>query len=38
MADTAHSHIDEAHYGGTRRDFLILTAGALGAIGTAITV
>ena len=38
MADTAHSHIDEAHNGGTRRDFLILTAGALGAVGAAITV
>jgi ubiquinol-cytochrome c reductase iron-sulfur subunit len=38
MADTAHAHIDEAHNGGTRRDFLILTAGALGAVGAAITV
>ena len=36
MADTAHSHISEAHDGGTRRDFLILTAGALGAVGAAI--
>src|ERR1051325_8687839 len=38
MADTAHADIDEAHGGGTRRDFLILTAGALGAVGAAITV
>lgn len=42
MADTAHSHIDEArggdNHGGTRRDFLILTAGALGAVGAAIAV
>ena len=38
MADLAHSHIDEAHDGGTRRDFLILTAGALGAVGAAITI
>ena len=42
MADTAHSHINEVHgdeaYGRTRRDFLILTAGALGAVGAAITV
>lgn len=38
MADTAHTHIDEAHDGGTRRDFLILTAGALGAVGAAIAV
>ena len=38
MADTAHSHIDEAHYGNTQRDFLLLTTGALGAVDTAITV
>src|SRR3954453_6728148 len=42
MADTAHSRINEVHgdegYGGTRRDFLILTASALGAVGAAITI
>ena len=38
MADTADSHLGETHDGGTRRDFLILAAGALGAVGAAITV
>jgi ubiquinol-cytochrome c reductase iron-sulfur subunit len=38
MADTAESHISGGHDGGTRRDFLILTAGALGAVGAAIAV
>lgn len=38
MADTADSHIPGAHGGETRRDFLILTAGALGVVGTAIAV
>ncbi len=39
MADTAHADIAQAHSGGgTRRDFLLLTAGALGAVGAAITV
>src|ERR1043166_4935605 len=38
MADTAHADIDEAHGDGTRRDFLILTASALGAVGAAITI
>jgi ubiquinol-cytochrome c reductase iron-sulfur subunit len=38
MADTAHAHIAGEHNGGTRRDFLLLSAGALGGIGVAITV
>ena len=38
MADTAHSHLTEAHGGGTRRDFLLLTAGALGAVGAAVAI
>src|SRR5579862_724428 len=38
MADTAHSHITGAHDSGSRRDFLLLTAGALGAVGAAVTI
>jgi ubiquinol-cytochrome c reductase iron-sulfur subunit len=38
MADTADSHISDSHDGGTRRDFLILSASALGLVGAAITV
>ena len=38
MADTANSHIPHGHNGGTRRDFLILTGSALGAVGAAIAV
>ena len=38
MADTAHAHVSEAHGGGTRRDFLLLSAGALGGIGAAIAI
>src|ERR1700749_3015704 len=38
MADTAHADIDEAHGGGTRRDFLILSASGLGAVGAAVTI
>jgi ubiquinol-cytochrome c reductase iron-sulfur subunit len=38
MADTAHADIDETHGDGTRRDFLILTASALGVVGAAITI
>ena len=38
MADTAHSHLPAGHDDGTRRDFLILTASALGAVGAAIAV
>jgi len=37
MADTAHPHVTEDH-DGTRRDFLILSAGALGAVGAAISI
>src|SRR2546421_10700615 len=48
MADTAPSHIvgphgadphgANGHGDGTRRDFLLLTAGALGGIGAAISI
>jgi len=38
MADLAQSEMTEGHSGGTRRDFLMLSAGALGAIGTAIAI
>ncbi|MBV9965746.1 MAG: ubiquinol-cytochrome c reductase iron-sulfur subunit, partial [Alphaproteobacteria bacterium] len=37
MADLAQPQVT-AHDGGTRRDFLILTAGALGAVGTACAI
>ena len=38
MADVAHSQGTAGHNGGSRRDFLTLTAGALGAIGTAVAI
>jgi hypothetical protein len=38
MADLAHSLVTAGHDGGTRRDFLILTAGALGGIGAACAI
>ena len=38
MADLAHSQVTAGHDGGTRRDFLILTAGALAGIGAACAV
>ena len=38
MADLAHQHVTGAHPGETRRDFLILTAGAIGAVGVAATI
>ena len=34
MAETGHAEAVGPHEGGTRRDFLILTASALGAVGT----
>src|SRR3984893_18681205 len=37
MADVAQQNIGEAHTGETRRDFLILTAGAFGGVGVAAT-
>ena len=37
MADTAHPHATDAH-DGTRRDFLILSAAAIGGVGAAITI
>jgi len=33
MADVAQSQVTAGHDGGTRRDFLVLTAGALGGSG-----
>ena len=38
MADLAHQHVTGAHPGETRRDFLILTASAIGAVGVAATI
>jgi ubiquinol-cytochrome c reductase iron-sulfur subunit len=38
MADLAHVNISHAHFAGTRRDFLILTAGALAAVAVVATV
>jgi ubiquinol-cytochrome c reductase iron-sulfur subunit len=43
MAESAHSHVTDPpgadpHGGGTRRDFLILTASALAGIGAAVTL
>jgi ubiquinol-cytochrome c reductase iron-sulfur subunit len=38
MADVTQSQVTPGHYGGTRRDFLILTATALGGVGAAATV
>jgi len=38
MADLAHQNVTGAHSGETRRDFLILTASAIGAVGVAATI
>ncbi len=38
MTDLAHQNASEAHPDGTRRDFLLLTAGALGAVAVAATI
>jgi ubiquinol-cytochrome c reductase iron-sulfur subunit len=38
MADTTQPHVTMGHDGGTRRDFLILSASALAAVGAAVTV
>src|SRR6267143_460351 len=38
MTDLAQSPVDSEHGGGTRRDFLLLSAGALGAVGAAVAV
>src|SRR5688572_33355659 len=38
MADVAHSNVSGHQDGGSRRDFLLLSAGALGGIGAAIAV
>jgi len=38
MTDLAHAPEDSEHGGGTRRDFLLLSAGALGAVGAAVSI
>src|ERR1700742_1259450 len=38
MADLAAAHGTAGHGGGSRRDFLLLTASAVGAVGAACTV
>src|SRR6266700_2755186 len=38
MTDLAQSPVDSEHGGGSRRDFLLLTAGALGAVGAAVSI
>src|SRR5262244_3143533 len=38
MADVAHQNVTGAHAGETRRDFLILTATAIGGVGVAATI
>jgi ubiquinol-cytochrome c reductase iron-sulfur subunit len=38
MTDLAQSQVPPGHDGGTRRDFLILTAGAMAGIGAAVTI
>ncbi len=38
MADVAQHNATEAHPGETRRDFLLLTAGAIGGVGVAATI
>src|SRR5467141_3548344 len=38
MADVAQQNVGEAHTGETRRDFLILTASAIGGVGVAATI
>ena len=38
MADLAQQNVSGAHAGETRRDFLILTVTAVGAVGVAATI
>ena len=38
MADSAHAHVTGAQESGTRRDFLLLTAGALGGVGAVASI
>jgi ubiquinol-cytochrome c reductase iron-sulfur subunit len=38
MVETAHAHVTGADGGSTRRDFLMLSAGALGAVGAAVSI
>src|SRR6516225_3367666 len=38
MADMAQQNVSQAHSSDTRRDFLYLTAGAIGGVGVAATI
>ena len=38
MADMAQQNVSQVHSGDTRRDFLYLTAGAIGGVGVAATI
>jgi ubiquinol-cytochrome c reductase iron-sulfur subunit len=38
MTDVAQPHVSPGHDGETRRDFLVLTAAAVGAVGAAVTI
>src|SRR5271155_6235430 len=38
MADVAQQNVNQAHPGETRRDFLLLTTGAIGGVGVAATI
>jgi ubiquinol-cytochrome c reductase iron-sulfur subunit len=38
MADTAQAHLPASHDGGTRRDFLLLSAAAVGAVGAVTAI
>src|SRR5690349_21605834 len=38
MVDLTHQNFPAGHAGETRRDFLILTASAVGAVGVAVTI
>ena len=38
MTDLAQQHGVETHPGDTRRDFLLLTAGAIGGVGVVATI
>src|ERR1700738_5678200 len=38
MADMAQQNVSQAHSGNPRRDFLYLTAGAIGGVGVAATI
>src|SRR3954467_15696556 len=38
MTDVVQPHVSPGHDGETRRDFLVLSAAALGAVGAAVTI